>query len=170
MDDKKLDDELIMPKSKSISPELMLQAKKTYEEEESINFSSTFFRNPTPKASKKSLLINNTNPLMKNSPKQEEGLLRKGFSTTYEAFKPFIPNSNCDIDSIIYNITKNEDIIDKYKNDQNIKQLTNTEEIVDFDEYLQDCLMKIKQIVPAPLEKIQTVDYELNKTKCKDYL
>ncbi|MCP3682591.1 MAG: hypothetical protein GY861_07875 [bacterium] len=169
-----VEEELLITKSKSISPVLLNQAVGNFEEESSdLPSSSSFLRNPEARKNSMLIINNNTTPFKKNSPKNEEfGLVRKRFSTPYEKFKPVAVNSNStgDIDSIIWNIAKNEAIIDNYKNDQNIKQLTNTEEIVDFYEYLQECLTKIQKIVPTPAEEIKTVDYELDKTKCKDYL
>jgi len=61
-------------------------------------------------------------------------------------------------------------IINNYNNDLNIKELTNNEEIVDFYEYLDQCLIKIKNITPASKEEIEAykVDYILDKIRCKN--
>lgn len=73
-----------------------------------------------------------------------------------------------DLDSFITSIQKNENIINNYKDDLKIKSLTNTEEIFDFYGFLQDCLVKIKKIVPASSEEIikNKINYELDKTLC----
>jgi len=63
-----------------------------------------------------------------------------------------------------------DSIINNYNNDFNIKELTNNEEIVDFYEYLDQCLIKIKNITPASKEEIEAykVDYILDKIRCKN--
>jgi len=76
-------------------------------------------------------------------------------------------NSQTKLD-FITSVDPKESLIKKHKMDLNIKQLTNTEDIVDFYEFLHECLNKIKLIEPASNEEIHKnkVDYILDKTKC----
>ena len=54
-------------------------------------------------------------------------------------------NSQTKLD-FITSVDPKESLIKKHKMDLNIKQLTNTEDIVDFYEFLHECLNKIKLI------------------------
>lgn len=143
---------------------------------------SHYFKNDNAKFNSDFLEKTNDNPLVTRSQsnydyalKPEELKLKKdnipSFSKTDElTLKTLKKHHSDEIDSVVTTIARNgKMIIDKYKDDIKIKDLTNTEEIVDFYEYLHDCLIKIKKIIPPSKETINNskIDYTLNKTKCK---
>lgn len=81
-----------------------------------------------------------------------------------------VKNKTSTLESYVSSVyKKNEKIMKDHKNDINIKNLTNTEDIVDFYDYLHECLIKIKKIVPVSEKELDKnkINYELDKTKCK---
>jgi hypothetical protein len=78
-------------------------------------------------------------------------------------------HANCPLDNVIVQIKRNQKIIDNIHDNSFIDDMTNTQEIQDFNQYLKDCFIKIKGIVPAKEEIIKKnrVEFVLDKSKCK---
>ena len=103
-------------------------------------------------------VINNSAPLNKNPIKKSPTFNNLSSNT-----------ENLDDDFLSSQNQKEKDIIKKQKNDKNIEALTNTEDIVNFYEFLHTCLNRISKMTPASDKEISDnkINYKLNKNKCK---